>query len=170
MPGAVVAIARKGKLVYYEAFGFLNKTAGTPMPKDAIFPIASMTKPLTTVGALMLVEEGRLLLNDPVGEYLPQLGRMSVAVMRPGTATGTEAARRQPTIQDLMRHTAGVTYGNRGTSELYKMYPQGSWMHLAILPDRSSLRSWHRCLCTTSQVLCGTTALGLMFSALLSRP
>ena len=107
MPGAVVAIARKGKLVYYEAFGFLNKTAGTPMPKDAIFPIASMTKPLTTVGALMLVEEGRLLLNDPIGEYLPQLGKMSVAVMRPGTAMGTEAARRQPTIQDLMRHTAG---------------------------------------------------------------
>jgi CubicO group peptidase (beta-lactamase class C family) len=127
MPGAVVAIARKGKLVYYEAFGFLNKMAGTPMPKDAIFPIASMTKPLTTVGALMLVEEGRLILNDPVGEYLPQLGKMSVAVMRPGTAMGTEAARRQPTIQDLMRHTAGVTYGNRGTSELYKMYPQGSW-------------------------------------------
>jgi len=126
MPGAVVAIARKGKLVYYEAFGFLNKTAGTPMPKDAIFAIASMTKPMATVGALMLVEEGRLLLNDPVGEYLPQLGKMSVAVMRPGTAMGSEAARRQPTIQDLMRHTAGVTYGNRGTSELYKMYPQGS--------------------------------------------
>jgi len=126
MPGAVVAMARKGKLVYYEAFGFLNKTAGTPMPKDAIFAIASMTKPMATVGALMLVEEGRLLLNDPVGEYLPQLGKMSVAVMRPGTAMGSEAARRQPTIQDLMRHTAGVTYGNRGTSELYKMYPQGS--------------------------------------------
>ena len=126
MPGAVVAIARKGKLVYYEAFGFLNKTAGTPMPKDAIFPIASMTKPLTAVGALMLVEEGRLLLNDSIGEYLPQLGKMSVAVMRPGIAMGTELARRQPTIQDLMRHTAGVTNGNRGTSELYKMYPRGS--------------------------------------------
>jgi len=127
MPGAVVAIARKGKLVYYEAFGFLNKSAGTPMPKDAIFPIASMTKPLTTVGALMLVEEGRLLLNDPVGGYLPELGKMSVAVTRPGTAMGTEAARQQPTVQDLMRHTAGVTYGNRGTSELYRMYPRGSW-------------------------------------------
>ncbi|MBM2803154.1 MAG: penicillin-binding protein [Deltaproteobacteria bacterium] len=126
MPGAVVAIARKGKQVYYEAFGFLDKTARTPMLKDAIFSIASMTKPMATVGALMLVEEGRLLLNDPVGEYLPQLGKMSVAVMRPGTAMGSEAARRQPTIQDLMRHTAGFTYGNRGTSELYKMYPQGS--------------------------------------------
>ena len=126
IPGAVVAIARKGKLAYHEAFGFLNQRTGTPMPKDAIFPIASITKPLTAVGALMLVEEGRLLLNDPIGGYLPQLGKMSVAVMRSGTAMTTEAARRQPTIQDLMRHTAGVTYGNRGTSDLYKIYPQGS--------------------------------------------
>ena len=126
LPGAVVAIARKGKLVYHEAFGFLNKRAGTTMPKDAIFPIASMTKPLAAVGALILVEEGRLILNDPIGEYLPQMSKMSVAVMRSETAMATEVARRQPTIQDLMRHTAGVTYGNRGTSDLYKLYPQGS--------------------------------------------
>src|SRR5687768_16728410 len=58
IPGAVVAVARKGKLVYYESFGYLDKNAGTPMPKDAIFTIASMTKPLTTVGALMLYEQG----------------------------------------------------------------------------------------------------------------
>jgi CubicO group peptidase (beta-lactamase class C family) len=127
MPGAVVAVARRGKLVYYEAFGFLDRTARTPMPRDAIFAIMSMTKPLTTVGALTLVEEGRLFLNDPVGTYLPQLGAMSVAVMRDDKLVGTAPARRQPTIQDLMRHTAGLTYGNRGTSELYKMYPQGSF-------------------------------------------
>ncbi len=102
MPGAVVAIARKGKLVYYEAFGFLNKTAGTPMPKDAIFPIASMTKPLTAVGALMLVEEGRLLLNDPVGEYLPQLSKMSVAVMRARNSAGQRSC--QATADDSGPH------------------------------------------------------------------
>ncbi len=73
IPGAVVAIARRGKLVYHEAFGLLDPTAGTPMPKDAIFPIASLTKPLTTVGALMLVETGQLLLEDPVARHLPQL-------------------------------------------------------------------------------------------------
>lgn len=73
LPGAVVAIARKGKLVYHEAFGYADKAAGTPMPRDAIFNIVSMTKPLTAVGALILYEEGRLLLNDPVGAYLPQL-------------------------------------------------------------------------------------------------
>jgi len=117
MPGAVVAVSRKGKLVYYESFGYLDRAAGTPMPKDAIFTIASMTRPLTTVGALMLYEEDRLLINDPIGKYLPQLATMRVA-----TEFGTEPARRQPTLQDLMRHTAGLTYGNRGESELYKAY------------------------------------------------
>jgi len=120
-PGAVVAIVRRGKLVYYEAFGSVDKTSGKPMPKDAIFTIASMTKPLTATGALMLIEEGRLLLNDPVGKYLPQLDNVMVA-----TPTGTEPVHRKPTIQDLMRHTAGFTYGNRGTSLLYKLYPQSS--------------------------------------------
>jgi len=121
MPGAVVAIARKGKLVYYQSFGFLDKAAGIPMVKDAIFNIASMTKPLTTVGALILYEENRLLLNDPVGKYLPILDKMPVA-----TLSGSEPARRKPTLQDLMRHTAGLTYGNRGDTPLHKAYPQGS--------------------------------------------
>lgn len=124
LPGAVVAIARKGKLVFHESFGFLDKTAGMPMPKDAIFSLASLTKPLATVGALVLYEEGRLQLNDPVGKYLPQLDNMPVAVMTPDgrTIMRTEPARRKATLQDLMRHTAGLTYGNRGTSELYKAY------------------------------------------------
>jgi CubicO group peptidase (beta-lactamase class C family) len=121
VPGAVVAVVRKGKLVYYEAFGSVEKAAGVPMPKDAIFTIASMTKPLTATGALMLFEEGRILVNDPVGKYLPQLDNVVVA-----TSSGTEPAVRKPTVQDLMRHTAGFTYGNRGTSALYKNYPQSS--------------------------------------------
>jgi CubicO group peptidase (beta-lactamase class C family) len=122
LPGAVVAIARKGKLVYYEAFGFLDKPAGVPMPKDGIFRIASMTKPLATVGALMLYEENKLLVNDPVGKYLPPLARMTVAVMDPSgkTVARTEPARRQPTLQDLMRHTSGFSYGNRGESDLHR--------------------------------------------------
>jgi CubicO group peptidase (beta-lactamase class C family) len=130
MPGAVVAIARKGKLVYYESFGFLDRAAGSAMPKDAIFPIASMTKPLVAVGALMLYEENGLLVNDPVGRYLPQLDKMQVAVMHTdawgNTTMGTEPPRRKPTLQDLMRHTAGMTYGNRGETMLHKMYVQSS--------------------------------------------
>lgn len=121
MSGAVVAIARKGKLVFFESFGKLGDDKGTPMPKNAIFPIASMTKPMTTVGALQLYERGQLMLNEPVGQYLPQLDNMVVA-----TASGTEPARRKPTVQDMMRHTAGVTYGSAegisGTGELSKRY------------------------------------------------
>jgi CubicO group peptidase (beta-lactamase class C family) len=117
MPGAVVAIARKGKLVYYESFGFVDKAANTPMPKDAIFALASMTKPIVAVGALMLVEQGDLLLNDPIGNYLPELKEMRVATPR-----GIEAAHRQPTLQDMLRHTAGVSYGNRGDTPLHKLY------------------------------------------------
>ena len=117
MPGAVVAIARKGKLAYYESFGFVDKATGTPMPKDAIFALASMTKPMVAVATLMLEEQGDLLLNDPVGNYLPELKDMKVATPR-----GIEAAHRQPTLQDMLRHTAGVSYGNRGDTPLHKLY------------------------------------------------
>ena len=117
MPGAVIAISRKGKLVYHQAFGFADKAAGTPMPRDAIFALASMTKPMAAVATLMLVERNQLRLNDPVGDFLPALKDMRVA-----TATGTEPARRQPTLQDMLRHTAGVTYGNRGTTDLHQRY------------------------------------------------
>ena len=117
MPGAVVAIARKGKLAYYEAFGFADAAARTPMARDSIFSLASMTKPLAAVATLMLVEQGDLLLNDPVGNYLPALKDMKVA-----TPTGEVVAQRQPTLQDMLRHTGGVSYGNRGDSPLHKRY------------------------------------------------
>ncbi len=117
MPGAVVAIARKGKLAYYEAFGFADAAAKTPMAKDAIFSLASMTKPFAAVAPLLLVEQGDLLLNDPIGTYLPALEDFKVA-----TAAGELSARRQPTLQDMLRHTAGISYGNRGDSPLHKRY------------------------------------------------
>jgi CubicO group peptidase (beta-lactamase class C family) len=130
MPGAVIAVARRGKLVYYEAFGFLDKSKGIPMPKDAIFSIASMTKPVVAAAALTFYEENRLLVHEPVGTYLPPLKEMTVAVLK-RDAGGNESfdrepARRQPTIQDLMRHTGGFTYGNQGTTALHKAYPGAS--------------------------------------------
>ena len=126
LPGAVLGIARHGKLAYLEAFGHLDQAAGVPMPVDAVFSIASMTKPLATVAALSLYEEGRLMVNEPVSKYLPQLARMGVATARAHTDAehvGERVpARREMTIQDLMRHTAGVTYGNRGSTPFYKSY------------------------------------------------
>ncbi len=128
IPGAVIAVARKGKLVYYEAFGYADKEAGTKMTKDAIFNIASMTKPMAAVGALTLYEEGRVLIDEPVSKYLPQLGKMRVAVMNADNTAvvDTVPAARQMTIQDILRHTSGVVYGGRGTTAVHKLYPEGS--------------------------------------------
>ena len=114
LPGAVIAIARHGKLAYLEAFGYLDRQAEVPMPADAIFSIASMTKPLVSVAALSLYEEGRLMVNEPVGKYLPQFAKMRVRGEK--GVVDSVPARRDMTIQDLMRHTAGVTYGNRGST------------------------------------------------------
>jgi len=119
LPGAVVAVARRGKLAYHEAFGYRDPGAKVAMPKDAIFPLASMTKPFAAVATLMLAEEGALMLNDPIGRILPALSALKVQ-----TANGVEPARRQPTLQDLLRHTAGVSYGNRGDSPLHRLYEQ----------------------------------------------
>ncbi|HVY42943.1 MAG TPA: serine hydrolase domain-containing protein [Hyphomicrobiaceae bacterium] len=130
MPGAVVAIARKGKLAYFEAFGYRDKASNAPMTTDAIFSIASMTKPLTSVAIMMLYEEGRLFIADPVGKYLPQLANMKVGVVKTDangkTVVETVAANRQITIQDLLRHTSGLVYGGRGTTEIHKQYPASS--------------------------------------------
>jgi CubicO group peptidase (beta-lactamase class C family) len=129
LPGAVVAVARKGKLVYYQSFGYLDKDAGTKMHNDAIFSIASMTKPIVAVGALTLLERGQLAIDEPVGTYLPPLSKMQVAVLKSndgGPGFDTVAAQRQVTIQDLMRHTSGIIYGGRGATAVHKLYPASS--------------------------------------------
>ena len=115
MPGAVVMIARRGQLIYSDVIGFQDKAAGKPMTKDAIFRIYSMTKPLASVGAMMLVEEGKIQLNDPVSKFLPELNKMEVLVTDKDGKTSREPAKRQITIHDLFRHTAGLTYGEFST-------------------------------------------------------
>jgi CubicO group peptidase (beta-lactamase class C family) len=127
LPGAVLAIARHGKLAYCQAFGHLDSAARTPMSVDAIFSIASMTKPMVSVGALMLCEEGRMMVNEPVAKYLPQLAGMRVKAPHCDGAVGdaTLAQARQMTIEDLMRHTAGLSYGRGGTA-LHARYPFSS--------------------------------------------
>jgi CubicO group peptidase (beta-lactamase class C family) len=130
LPGAVVAVARRGQLAYFEAVGFRDPGAKAPMPKDAIFSIASMTKPMVSVAILALQEDGRLLLSDPIGKYLPGLADMRVAaagIDRAGSAAGeTVPAERQPSILDLLRHTSGFTYGGSGTTDLHRMWPAWS--------------------------------------------
>ena len=83
IPGAVILVARHGKVVLYDALGKLDPASGAPMPRDAIFRIYSMTKPITTLTAMMLVEEGRLQLSDPVAKYIPSYAKMQVGVEKP---------------------------------------------------------------------------------------
>jgi CubicO group peptidase (beta-lactamase class C family) len=135
IPGAVTAIARQGKIAYLEAVGFRDAAGKVPMWADAVFSIASMTKPMTSVAIMMLLEEGRLLLGDPVGKYLPQLAEMRVA--KPGTdGSETVPAERQMTIQDLLRHTSGLSYRHRGNTAAHKLYP-GVSMSASVELSRS---------------------------------
>jgi CubicO group peptidase (beta-lactamase class C family) len=117
--GAVVLIARHGKVAYLQTFGHLSAKADKPMPPDAIFRIYSMTKPITTAAALMLYEEGKFTLDDPVSPYLPELKGLRVHT---GKGDETVEAKCEMTIRDLMRHTAGLTYGMPNGTAVDKMY------------------------------------------------
>jgi CubicO group peptidase (beta-lactamase class C family) len=129
IPGAVVLIARNGKVAYLEAIGFQDREKKVPMSTDAIFQIASMTKPFTSVAIMMLVEEGKILLSDPASVYLPEFKTLQVGVEKINVATGNaelslEPAQRQMTIQDLLRHTSGLTYSFLGKSLVKEAYSE----------------------------------------------
>lgn len=109
--GGVVLVARHGKLAYHEPFGQRDREAASPMARDAIFRIASQSKAIVSVGVMMLQEEGRLLVSDPVGRYLPEFQTTTVAVPRELGGYDVVPAKRPVTIRDLLMHTAGVGYG-----------------------------------------------------------
>lgn len=116
LPGAVVMVARKGKLVYSKSFGSLNNAASSPMQTDSIFRIYSMTKPLVSTALMMLVEDGKVQLTDPVSKFLPSFKNPMVSVpsfdpVFTGTTYKLIPANREPSIQDLLRHTSGLAYG-----------------------------------------------------------
>ena len=127
LPGAVLAIARRGKLVHFEAYGYLDKATGVTMRTDAIFNVASMTKPVTAVAALKLFEQGRILIDDPLSKYFPKFADIKVAVM---DAKRESIIDRIPpvrpiTIQDLFRHTSGLIY-NRRPTPVHRQFPESS--------------------------------------------
>jgi CubicO group peptidase (beta-lactamase class C family) len=112
--------------VHYKAYGYLDKAAGTPMPLDAIFQLASMTKIMASVGGLALNEEGRLPLKSRLDQYLPQFKDQKVGVVSATGEVSYEAAKQPIYIHDLFRHTAGLSYGGRGNTPVHKMYPGGT--------------------------------------------
>ena len=144
LPGAVIAVARHGRLVFHETVGHLGPDRRAPMPRDALFAIASMTKPVTGVAGLLLWEEGHLGLADPIEQFLPQLGNRRVAVLNDHVVAGqgpieTVPAERSITMLDLMRHTSGLTYGGRGTTAVHALYPASSNVAGATLDSAAFL-------------------------------
>lgn len=123
LPGAVALIARHGKVALFEALGALDPATGVPMTRDAIFRIYSMTKPIASVAALMLMEQGRLLLSDPVAKYLPEYSTQKVARLVDGSVQ-LQAVQQMATVQDLLRHTAGLSYEFMGSAAVQRQYAQ----------------------------------------------
>ncbi len=126
IPGAVVVIARNGELIYDKSFGFADKPANVPMTNDTVFALASMSKPITTVAAMTLVEDGFLSLDEPISRYLPEFKSLKVSTEHTDAAGRVsitlEPTEREPTVQDLMRHTSGLVYGEFGTGPVHKSY------------------------------------------------
>lgn len=111
LAGAVVMVQQDGRDVFSEAYGWRDKEANDAMREDTIFRIASQTKALTSVAIMMLMEEGKLVMDDPVGKFLPEWSKTNVAVAKTGGGYDTVAAKRAITIRDLLTHTAGISYG-----------------------------------------------------------
>jgi CubicO group peptidase (beta-lactamase class C family) len=127
VPGAVVAVARDGKLVHYKAYGLLDPDKGTPMSVDAIFALASMTKPMAAVAGLTLMEKGQLPLQARLSDYYPGFADMKVGVQQADGSLKLEPQASPIFIHDLYRHTSGLMYGGRSdsSSPVARQYPDG---------------------------------------------
>ena len=126
VPGAVMLVARRGRIAWTSVLGHRDKAANAPMQMDSIFRIYSMTKPIVSVALMQMVEEGRLQITDPVAKYLPEFKDVKVGVEKPGAdgkpVLELAAPARPMTVQDLLRHTAGLTYGNRTGGLVHQAY------------------------------------------------
>ena len=123
LPGATVMVARRGQIGWFEAIGRQNPATSQPMAHNTIFRIFSMTKPIVSVGIMMLVEEGHFLLADPVEKFIPEFSKQKVGVEHKGRLELT-AVQRPMTIQDLLRHTSGITYDHTGNAMVQRLYQQ----------------------------------------------
>src|SRR5260221_2707163 len=152
--GAVTVVARKGRVAHFEAQGLMDIDAKAPMRKDAIFRMASMSKPVTGVAILMLMEEGKLRIGDPVSQFIPEFKNLKVAMAKPlppgPAAPGqpprepeifTVPAEREITIRDLMTHTSGLESGGIGTREANRIAPRKTCDNLAhYIPQLSAVQ------------------------------
>ena len=126
MPGAVLAVARHGKLVIYKAYGSRDPITHAPMSLDSVFHLASMTKVMATVGALSIYEEGKLPLNSPINFWLDEFKNSHVGTIQADGDVSLKPVLKPITVQDLMRHTNGMPYGDRGSTPIHKLFPPSS--------------------------------------------
>ena len=123
LPGATVMVARRGQIGWFEALGKQSPAGDAPMALDSIFRIYSMTKPIVSVGIMMLLEDGHFILNDPVAKFIPEFAGQKVGVENNGKLE-LVPLKRPMTIQDLLRHTSGITYDHTGNSLVQQLYQQ----------------------------------------------
>ena len=123
LPGATVMVARRGQIGWFDAIGRQSPAASAPMAHDSIFRIFSMTKPIVSVGIMMLVEDGHFLLGDPVAKFIPEFADQKVGVENNGKLD-LVPVKRQMTVQDLLRHTSGLTYDHTGNGPVQQLYQQ----------------------------------------------
>jgi len=123
LPGATVLVARKGQIGWFDAIGRQGPAESRPMAHDTIFRIFSMTKPIVSVGIMMLVEDGELLLAEPVAKFIPEFARQTVGIENNGKLELVDV-QRPMTVQDLLRHTSGITYDHTGNSLVQQLYKE----------------------------------------------
>ncbi|WFU38217.1 serine hydrolase [Bradyrhizobium sp. CB82] len=123
VPGVILLVARRGQVGWFEALGRQSPAAPVPMAHDSIFRIFSMTKPIVSVGIMSLVEDGHVLLGDPLAKYIPEFANPKVGAVRGGKLELVPAYR-PITVQDLLRHTSGITYEHQGDGPVHKLYQE----------------------------------------------
>ena len=141
IPGATIMVARRGQIGWFEALGRQSPAGSAPMTRDSIFRIFSMTKPIVSIGVMQLVEDGLLLLADPVAKYIPEFADTKVGLERVALA-------RPITIQDLLRHSSGLTNDTAGTGPIQEMYRQSR------VRDRSISNAEHAAIVAAMPLLC----------------
>src|SRR5690242_14416843 len=147
IPGATLMVARGGQVGWFEALGKQNPSLPAAMAQNTIFRIFSMTKPIVSVGVMMLLEEGRFLLDDPIAKFIPEFADQKVGVENNGKLD-LVALERPITIQDLLRHTSGITYEHTGNGAVQQLYQQSR------LRSRKISNAEHAALVASLPLIC----------------
>ena len=147
LPGMTVMVARRGQIGWFEALGKQSPASSAPMAHNTIFRIFSMTKPIVSIGIMMLIEDGHFLLGDPVAKFIPEFADLKVGVETDGKLD-LVPLKRQMTVQDLLRHTSGITYDHTGNGLVQQMYQQSR------LRSRKISNAEHAALVASLPLMC----------------